>query len=507
MIPDDETLARATRRDLYDLAKRSGIPGRSTLGRDGLAEALRAHRADGDAPTAQRMAAPTSRMESFRELAQQRAAGGMVLLPRLLTDNDRRLHVRQTVREDHSTRIMQGSEETAAKFEKLAASRYSFHRGTCLLFYRDLAGEDALMPTVLALGDVHPENFGVMPSSDNVPIFGVNDFDEAYYAPFTWDIKRGATGFLVAADEAAGLGRKRRRRIARCFVEGYVEGIRTFARDGSEGDHQIRRDNAPKLIRKIFDAAEEERHKWLASDYHDEYGQGFRSSRKLVPVTSRREEFQDLVDRLVREQGIEVPERAGRMRVKDVAIRKGQGTASLGLDRYYVLIEGRRADATDDLILEFKQARRSALAGLVPPSDFAVDGAGERIAHAQSVQLVNGDVFYGGIEFDGRSFMSRERAPYRESIDVEDIGKKDWPGYARICGRSLAHAHSLSDESGRIDHDVEPDILAAMGPVELFVDDMLRYAEEADDRLRRDHEYFVADFELGAFRDVDRAFR
>ena len=83
------------------------------------------------------------------------------------------------------------------------------------------------------------------------------------------------------------------------------------------------------------------------------------------------------------------------MRVKDVAVRRGQGIASLGLARYYVLIEGPRADATDDLIIEFKQARRSALAGLTPPSRYDADGRGERISHAHRVQLVNGDVFYG----------------------------------------------------------------------------------------------------------------
>ena len=59
------------------------------------------------------------------------------------------------------------------------------------------------MPAVFALGDVHPANFGGMPSADNVPIFGVNDFDEAHYAPFTWDLKRGAVGFLLAAGLAA----------------------------------------------------------------------------------------------------------------------------------------------------------------------------------------------------------------------------------------------------------------------------------------------------------------
>ena len=107
------------------------------------------------------------------------------MLPRHLAGHDRRMHVRQTLREDHQTRITNRSEGTETKFNELAASLFSFFRGTALLFYRDMAGTDAWMPTVLTMGDVHPENFGVMPNANNVPIFAVNDFDEAYYAPFT----------------------------------------------------------------------------------------------------------------------------------------------------------------------------------------------------------------------------------------------------------------------------------------------------------------------------------
>jgi uncharacterized protein (DUF2252 family) len=512
----------ATRRELYDLARQRRIAGRSAMTRDELLDALQpdvrepggrksdGREPDGREPDGRDQVGPqpsASRFEAFRDLARDRARGTVVLTPRLLTGNDRRLHVRETLREDHQSRITERCEDTAAKFDKLAGSLYSFFRGTCLLFYRDLAGDDATMPTVLVLGDVHPDNFGVMPSADNVPIFGVNDFDEAYYAPFTWDVKRGAVGFLLAAEEEGGHGPRRCRRIARHFVQGYVDGITEFARDGSEGDHQVRRDNAPALIRALFDDADEDRRSWLAEDYHDEFGRGFRADDELVPISSRREEFQELVDRLVAEQGITVPARAGEMRVKDVAMRKGQGTASLGLARYYVLVEGQRADATDDLVLEFKQARRSALAGLVPPAGYDVDGEGGRIAHAQSAQLVNGDVFYGGIEFEGRSFIAQERSPYRDDIDLDELSKQEWKAYARICGRALAHAHALSDESGHLDHDVEPQIVEAIGPPALFVDDMLRFADEAVDRLRRDHEHFRADHALGAFESVGVAYR
>ncbi|WP_370327347.1 DUF2252 domain-containing protein [Euzebya sp.] len=453
-----------------------------------------------------------SRFEAFRDLARARAEGQHVALPRHLSGHDRRLHVRQTLREDHTERIATSSDDAEAKFEKLAGSLYSFFRGTSLLFYRDIAGEDAWMPTVLTLGDVHPENFGVMPSADDVPIFGVNDFDEAYYAPFTWDLKRGAVGFMIGAEVEGGKGRKKRRKIARRFVRGYIDGIEGFSTDGGEQERQLRLDTAPPLIADLIADALQDRSEWLASDHQDEYRRGFRNDDdELVKVTSRTEEFQEVLHRLVADNDIDVPARAGELRVKDVAMRRGAGTASLGLARYYLMVEGPLADGTDDLIIELKQARRSALAGLVPPTELGIDaseqGHGARIAHAQGVQLVRGDVFYGHVDFEGRSFMSRERAPYREDIDLDDLSTSEWKDYAEICGRTLAHAHAMSDDTGEVDHDVEPAILAAISPRELFVDDIIRFAEEATDRIRRDHEHFRADHALGAFRTIDVVYR
>ncbi len=506
----DTTTGEPTKAELYEQAKEQDIQGRSTMSRGELERALAERGATEQLPgpeSGDPEPGTVSRYQAFEALARARAAGAVVLLPRQLTGEARRQHVRQTIREDHAQRIKLQSEDAQAKFDKLDGSLYSFFRGTCLLFYRDLAGEDAWMPTVLALGDVHPENYGVMPSADNVPIFGVNDFDEAAYAPFTWDLKRGAVGFMLAAEEEGGHGPKKQAKIVRHFVRGYIEGMSKFESDGGEMDQQIRFDNAPKLIQDLIEDCLKDRKKWLSKKYHDEYKRGFRADDEIIPLTSRRDEFQAIVDRFVRESVHQVPPRAGAMKVKDVAIRRGAGTASLGLARYYLMMEGVKADATDDFVIEFKQARLSALAGLVPPSDFAVDGQGERIAHAHGVQLVRGDVFYGHVEFEGRSFMSRERAPYRGDIDLDDLSMSQWKDYARICGSSLAHAHALSDEVGELDHDIEPEILKAMTPYELFIDDIVRFAQEASDNYRSDHQAFQADHRLGAFRTTDTIHR
>jgi len=483
-----------TRDELYEQAKAQDIPGRASMNKSQLAQALEEHRSG--QPVA-------SRLEAFARLARASADGEFVMLPRSLTGHDRRRHVRQCLREDHQTRIATHSDDAQIKFDELSDSLFSFFRGTALLFYRDMAGEDAWMPTVLTLGDVHPENYGIMPNVNNVPIFSVNDFDEAYYAPFTWDIKRGAVGFMIAAEDEGGFGKKKQIKIARCFVHGYIEGIKRLAREGTEQDEEMRIDNAPALIADLIRDADKNRAQWLADGYLNEQKTGFASNDDLVPISNQRDEFQQITNRLVRENSIDVPARAGTMRVKDVALRRGQGTGSLGLSRYYILIEGPACDGSDDLIIEYKQARRSALSGLVPPSAFQKDSQGDRIVHAQQVQLVRGDVFYGSIEFNGLSYLSRERAPFRDDIDLDDLSKSEWKEYADICGRVLARVHALSDDAGNVDYDIEPAILKAMGSPALFLDDMMGFATEAADRVRRDHKMFRADHELGAFNQLD----
>ncbi|MGP1397563.1 MAG: DUF2252 domain-containing protein [Inquilinaceae bacterium] len=459
-------------------------------------------------PTAAKASSKAAgRVEEFRDLARRLAAREHAVLPIVLTGQARREHVRSTIREDHAIRIEQRSHGARKKFDELADDLFKFFRGTALLFYRDMVGQDAHMPTVMSLGDVHPSNFGVMPDKNGAPIFGANDFDEAVYAPFTWDIKRGAVGFWVAARQAGAMKRKRCRKIVVEFVEGYLDAMEDYAASATEKNDHYRMDNSPSVIRTLFEAAWEDRRDWLWDDYLKPSGRGFRANDELQPVSGEVAKFQKALDDLAKAKGLDVPDRAGELKVKDVCVRHGQGTASLGLPRYYVLVEGPSKDASDDLIIEFKHARLSALEGLTPPSDFHAGAKADRIAHGQAVQLAHGDIFYGAVEIDGESFMSRERAPFRDDIDLEDLSYKTWKQYARICGAALAQSHALSDDLGKIDYDVEPSIVAAASPRALFVADMIGFTQEAVDRLKADHAFFREDHAHGAFDSVDMVYR
>ncbi len=77
-----------------------------------------------------------------------------------------------------------------------------------------------------------------------------------------------------------------------------------------------------------------------------------------------------------------------------------------------------------------------------------------------------------------------------------------------ICRRPRSHRHLLAlkiNESGA--YDVDPSIVAAASPQRLFTADLVRFTEEAADRLKADHDSFREDLSLGAFDSIDMVYR
>ena len=440
------------------------------------------------------------RTEAFRLFAKQRAEGQVTVPPTLLSPEERRLYVRQTLREDHQFRIHNRPEGAQAKFDKLGHSPFTFFRGTALLYYRDYAGTDAELPMVLAIGDVHPENFGVMPNADGAPFFGLNDFDEAAFAPFSWDVKRGAVGFNLAVRQQ-GFSKKNRRRVVKSFVNGYIAGLLDFARNDREKWHQWRIDNSPPMIRNLLESAQLSRRDFL-KDLIDFDKGCFMPTQKIVPNGKDVKMFQKAVNAYYKNNDIKSTTLRSHFKVKDVAIKTGSGTASLGLDRYFVLIDGPTENIADDIILEFKQARRSALHGLVPDTPDTAEDQAERIITSHAIHLVGGDPYYGHTDLDGKDFLVRERSPYKDEIKVKSLDEEEMQAYAHICGKTLAQAHARSDEdTGLTEGSAEATILASISP-RVFKADVTRFADMAADRIEVDYKAFLKDHAKGAFQFV-----
>ena len=89
------------------------------------------------------------------------------------------------------------------KHQRMAEGPFPFMRAT---FYRfaqtwpDVCPDLVAAPTVLAVGDLHIENFGTWRDAEGRLIWGINDFDEAYPMPYAVDLVRLATSAGLAID-------------------------------------------------------------------------------------------------------------------------------------------------------------------------------------------------------------------------------------------------------------------------------------------------------------------
>jgi hypothetical protein len=87
------------------------------------------------------------------------------------------------------------------KHRRMAESAFVFLRGT---FYRwaqqwpESCPELVRAPSVLAVGDLHVENFGTWRDAEGRLVWGINDVDEAWRMPYTNDLTRLATSALLA---------------------------------------------------------------------------------------------------------------------------------------------------------------------------------------------------------------------------------------------------------------------------------------------------------------------
>jgi uncharacterized protein (DUF2252 family) len=117
-------------------------------------------------------------------------------------------------------------EDLDLKHEAMRRDPFSFLRAT---YYRwaqlwpEEAHKLAKAPEVLAVGDLHAENFGTWRDAGGRLVWGINDFDEASRLPYTNDLVRLATSvhLAIAAGHLALGGRE----ACAAILEGYRESL------------------------------------------------------------------------------------------------------------------------------------------------------------------------------------------------------------------------------------------------------------------------------------------
>jgi hypothetical protein len=109
------------------------------------------------------------------------------------------------------------------KHAGMARSPFEFLRAT---YYRwaeeilNICPELQTAPAVVAVGDIHLENFGSWRDNEGRLIWGVNDFDEAAEMPYALDLVRLGVSAVVGCPHIRST-----RAISNSILKGYVRGI------------------------------------------------------------------------------------------------------------------------------------------------------------------------------------------------------------------------------------------------------------------------------------------
>ena len=453
--------------------------------------------------------------------------------------------LRTALRDENCRVAIQSPSSIAAKLTKLAdGSPFVFFRGTAAFFYANLfcygnevlISKDAgMIPQVVSNGDCHPENFGLMEgiNHDNL-LWGVNDFDQSFHAPFTYDLTRGATGFAVACMTRHNLSEKKRkdtreiRAVAdECdsfvndFISSYVDVVQHSDQltlndmfvSGSSLLHKF------SMVDQLFvDTAKMSspvaQRAWFQKKGIDLKTEKFVPSAKLDPLPSNSIRlWQAAVDQYVFHGPKELA-RTGNtdprnyFKVLDVARKKGSGTGSVGLQRYWILVQGHTSqDPLDDRVIEFKQETDSVLErymGLKVSTQLE----GQRVAEGEQLAYPYTNLFYSWANAMHKSFVVRGRSFYKTDVDLSTLSltSQSFGMYARACGRALALYHmrvscptpecSPLSLHVDLDHDVAKNIqnyLKHVGGIREFSSNVIQFALEEAVRTVRGHSMLLSE--------------
>ncbi len=117
-------------------------------------------------------------------------------------------------------------EDLELKHQRMAEAAFPFFRAT---FYRwvelwpEVCPDLIKAPKVLAVGDLHVENFGTWRDLEGRLIWGVNDFDEVFPMPYTNDLVRLAASAHLAIEENHLAIRAEE--ACEAILAGYLEGL------------------------------------------------------------------------------------------------------------------------------------------------------------------------------------------------------------------------------------------------------------------------------------------
>lgn len=223
------------------------------------------------------------------------------------------------------------------KHEKMKANAFVFLRATYWRWAEtilDICPDLATGPQVLAVGDIHLENYGTWRDADGRLVWGVNDFDEAADMPYGLDLVRLATSAILAGGSSAKADV-----IATAIMKGYCRGL--------DAPCPVVLDRDYEWLRELAVVPDKERKKFWKK----------MAALKREPAP---EDYMTAISRCMPETGLSIE-----------TARRSAGVGSLGRPRWVGITDWRGAP----IVREAKALVMSAWSRQHRPGESSIQGA------------------------------------------------------------------------------------------------------------------------------------
>lgn len=405
---------------------------------------------------------------------------------------------RDIVQIDANARQVLVPELVPQRIERMRASTFAFFRGSAKLMALDLLEQVDTGIKVVICGDAHLENFGFYASPERNLLFDLNDFDEAGYKNWEWDLRRFLVSIFLAGHDN-DLKQSRLVEVARNAAKSYRAGLKEmfempvlnrFYRQiefQTTFNHLKIKEKDVNLFRSIVAKARNRTAEQVVQKYTKTNQKGALVFNEQPPwrvhISSKR--YTDLVQGLKRyllTVRTDVAVLLSEYHILDI-VRHSVGIGSYGTLCYLVLLQ--HSDGTH-LILQIKAALPTigeVSRQILHFKAGQIVSEGQRITASQKILQGAFDPFLGYFELENQSFYVRQFRDMKESFDLSKLNVRQFELYSEICAYLLAAAHAQSPLGAKI--------YGYVGNAEEFDQQLANWAQAYAAQVQIDYTQFI----------------
>lgn len=376
------------------------------------------------------------------------------------------------------------------KYEAMSENAFRFFRGTCHLFYEDLAAAAPLplSPLSWICGDLHIENFGSYRGDNKLVYFDLNDFDEALLAPASYEVVRMVTSIFIAFDNL-NFEPEKALKMAQLYLKTYSA---TLAKGKAIS---IEPRTAKGIVCEFLTSASKNRYKELLKKRTV-------SKKKSIMLSLEDERHFKLDKKLRQELKAHINEwiktsSDGPYNYEVIsAVFRLAGTGSTGVRRYLFLLKSTNTK-NKYLMVDMKQARTSSVLPFVNVQQLQWENEAARVIGIQQRMQNIPAALLSTTVFRGDSYIIQELQPVKDTIKFKLI--KNYRDMYQVIDDMAALTASAQLRSGGMQGSGTIDELMAFGNDQSWQEAVIGYAQNYALATKRYYKEYVKDYKTGKY--------